>query len=98
MGDSKKERNNIERNNMDSKASGTLDGETTDHKDDDIRIVIDDDQRETEQNRTEQNRIEQKSETHTKQQKELHRNVALEKWKIVVTKNRHRTTDDTPNE
>ena len=88
MGDSKKERNNIERNNMDSKASGTLDGETTDHKDDDIRIVIDDDQRETEQ----------KSETHTKQQKELHRNVALEKWKIVVTKNRHRTTDDTPNE
>lgn len=51
MGDSKKERNNIERNNMDSKASGTLDGETNDHKDDDIRIVIDDDQRETEQNR-----------------------------------------------
>lgn len=88
MRDSKKERNNIERNNMDSKASGTLDGETTDHKDDDIIIVIDDDQRETEQ----------KSETHTKQQKELHRNVALEKWKIVVTKNRHRTTDDTPNE
>ena len=45
---------------MDNKASGTPDGETTDHNDDDIRIVIDDDQRETEK----------RSETHAKQQKE----------------------------
>ena len=41
----------------DNKASGTPDGETYDHNDDDVRIVIDGDQRETEQ----------RSETYAKQ-------------------------------
>jgi len=53
---------------------------TNDHTDDDIRIVLDDDQR-----------------TYITQQKEIHRNEELEKWEIV-TKNRHRTTDNKANE